>query len=80
MATKKENIDNSKSCFNKAHDDEPIFVLKATDFTAPETVLGWITKNINHQPEAKLREAFECALEMRRWLAAEHESEEPAET
>lgn len=51
-------------CLEKAFEDERLFVLMARDYTAPEIVLEWVKKNIHTQPEAKLREAFECALEM----------------
>lgn len=51
-------------CISKAFDDEMLFVLMARDETAPATVLEWIKLNIGKQPEEKLREAFECAMEM----------------
>lgn len=53
------------SCLAKAHDDEPIFVLMARDPEAPAVVMEWIKRSIHTQPDAKLREAFEWALEMK---------------
>ena len=50
----------------KVGDDEDIFVLRAQDVSAPGTVLDWIKANL-HAPDEKLREAFECALRMRRY-------------
>ena len=47
--------------------DEDIFPLVARDYTAPQTVAYWILANIETAPDAKLREAFECALRMRKW-------------
>lgn len=55
----------SDPCLQKAFDDERLFVLMARDITSPRIVMEWIKENIDMQPEDKLREAFECALEMR---------------
>ena len=52
-------------CIQKAFDDERLFVLMTRDETAPEVVMEWIKLNIHKQPEAKLREAFDCAMEMK---------------
>ena len=56
-----------QGCLNKAADDEMLFVLRAQDRTAPHVVLHWISKNFQTAPEEKLREAFECALEMEKF-------------
>lgn len=50
---------------SKVADDEEIFVLRAQDVMAPKTILYWIAENL-HAPAPKLREAFECALRMRK--------------
>jgi hypothetical protein len=57
------------TCLDKAAEDEPIFVLRAQDYTTPKLVMLWIAENINNgkTPDDKLREAFEHALKMRRW-------------
>lgn len=52
-------------CLQKAFDDERLFVLMTRDVSAPSTVLEWIKLSIWSQPDEKLREAFECALEMK---------------
>jgi len=52
-------------CIQKAFIDERLFVLMTRDITAPEVVMEWIKLNLHTQPESKLREAFECALEMK---------------
>lgn len=51
---------------NQARPDEIIFVLKATDETAPWVILEWIRENIHTASEDKLRSAFEQALAMRK--------------
>jgi hypothetical protein len=56
---------NTDTCLQKAFDDEKLFVLMTRDMTSPAVVLEWIKLNINTQPDDKLREAFECALEMK---------------
>lgn len=53
-------------CIQKAFDDERLFVLMTRDATSPRIVMEWIKENLDKQPEYKLREAFECALEMQR--------------
>lgn len=49
----------------KVGDAEEIFALRAQDASAPKMVVLWIAENL-HCPDGKLREAFECALKMRR--------------
>lgn len=56
---------NTDTCLQKAFEDEKLFVLMARDNTAPYVVLEWIKMNMSTQPDDKLREAFECALEMK---------------
>lgn len=50
-----------------ANADEPLFVLRAQDRSAPHVVLEWIRCNIDTAPEKKLRAAFEQALRMRNY-------------
>jgi hypothetical protein len=61
MATKANN-----PTLNRTPDDEEIFVLRGQDLTSPRVVLNWIALNFETAPEAKLRDAFEVALAMRR--------------
>lgn len=63
MSTKHNSI-----CLQKAGDDEPIFVLRAKDPKAPDTVRYWISENQYLQPEAKLAAAADVAHEMELWL------------
>lgn len=52
-------------CLKKAYDDEKIFVLMARDISAPTTILEWLKLAFYDQPDDKLREAFEAAIEMK---------------
>ncbi len=40
---KKDEVNSPDSCLNRAEEDEPIFVLKATDPGAPAAVRRWAT-------------------------------------
>lgn len=70
---KKKDELKTKGCFNKADDNEMLFVLRAQDYSAPRIVLHWISKNFETCPDEKLREAFECALAMKK-----HPNRKPA--
>jgi hypothetical protein len=48
MATKKENAEDPNSCWSKAADDEPIFILRAHDQFAPAVVRFWCHLMQNH--------------------------------
>lgn len=61
MGTKTTGI----GCYDKAAPDEELFVLRAQDNSSPEIVLEWIKRNIKTAPDAKLRDAFECAIRMK---------------
>lgn len=65
MKKKDELAENSQGCFAKAKDDEMLFVLRAQDVSSPKIILEWIKENF-HCSDKKLREAFECALEMKK--------------
>lgn len=56
---------NDDPCIKKAYPDERLFVLMARDPAAAKVVLYWIVRSFETQPTEKLREAFECAIEMR---------------
>lgn len=67
------------SCLVKVAPDEPIFVLRAQDRTAPRVVRYWADRlcAILHQrpgdhattlcPSPKVQEALRCAEEMEQW-------------
>lgn len=50
----------------KVAPNEPIFVLRAQDVTAPETILFWLQNNTSISDE-KWDEAISCARAMRCW-------------
>jgi hypothetical protein len=50
----------------KIGEDEEMFTLRAQDITSPRIVLEWIKHNFESAGEEKLREAFECALRMKK--------------
>lgn len=55
---------------HKIKDDEPFFVLRAQDDSSSRQVLEWIKDNFSYMNEEKLREAFECALAMRKYTGS----------
>lgn len=57
-------------CLQRAADDEPIFVLRAKDPTAPEIVEEWCAKNNDLQPIEKVGGAMLLADKMRDWRIA----------
>lgn len=71
MATKREELlklTQGKGCLGKAHDDEPIFILRAQDALAADLVELWaIRARAADCPVDKVREANDLAEEMRRW-------------
>lgn len=66
MRKKDELADGATGCLGKAGVNEMLFILRAQDISSPAVVLEWIKINFNNCPEAKLREAFECAIEMKK--------------
>lgn len=75
---KRDELSNPNSCLNKTADDEFIFILRAQDFLAPETVEDWANKleiylkgkfSISKADvpiiNNKIEEARKCAVEMR---------------
>lgn len=68
MATK--NNPGVYDCYEKAHPDEPMFVLLARDPVAPILVEWWVSlrRRMGGTEEQKLAEAEQCAASMREWL------------
>jgi len=62
---KRDEIEDSRSCFNKANDDERLFVMLARDPAAPVAIRAWIAERLrlgkNMPGDEQIREAFECA-------------------
>lgn len=64
MSTKRTGV----SCYDKAAPDEPLFVLRAQDFTAPYIVREWaISAKEYGVAQDKIDEALKCATEMENW-------------
>lgn len=65
-------------CFKKAADDEPIFVLRATDNLAPDTVRAWASsarcRGVNLK---KVKDALQVADEMEAWAKKHGGASEP---
>jgi len=66
MATKREELQSG--CMFRADDDEPVFVLRATDKLAPDLIRQWaILAHAKGCPEVKCDEAVKCAEAMEAW-------------
>lgn len=65
---KRDEIEHTESCFNKAYDSERLFVLLARDPAAPVAIRAWIAERIrlgkNTVDDEQIREAYECAKHM----------------
>lgn len=73
MATK-----HTDGCFQRAEDDEPLFTLLARDATAPNLVELWADLRAERDGETEqVREARECARQMREWRAKNRPQKTP---
>ena len=72
---KSDEIANDDSCFNRAKDDERVFVLLARDSAAPATIRFWANERIrigkNQFHDRQIQEAFECARLMEKECEAQ---------
>lgn len=66
---KQDEIENPNSTLNKAADDEPLFVLRANDLTAPDLVERWaaLAAASGQCPLEKIQGALAAAKAMREW-------------
>ena len=65
---KRDELEKTNSCLNKAKDDEPIFVLRAHDALAPVVVKYWAQiAQDSGTPSEKIRDAWELANMMKQW-------------
>ena len=62
---KSEELSNQNSCFNRAKDNELIFVLLGRDIAAPAAIRAWCRQRIrskkNKADDAQIQEARMCA-------------------
>lgn len=74
MATKHEELDKAtrgEGCLGKAKSDEPIFILRAQDNLAAQTVREWAKRAaLRGCPDEKVTEAMELASKMDDWRLA----------
>lgn len=65
---KRRELSETGSCFNKARDDEILFVLLARDAAAPATVRAWCAERVrlgkNAWDDPQVKEALKCAEAM----------------
>lgn len=70
---KKDEIANPDSCLNKAADEEPVFVLRAKDAAAPNTIRCWaeerMERGLNIASDQKIVDALAIAERMEQWQA-----------
>jgi hypothetical protein len=68
MKTKREEMDDPNSCWNKAKDDEPVFILLGRDISAPYAIEMWVDARIvadkNKFEDKQIQESLEVAKEM----------------
>lgn len=66
--TKAECIADPNSCWNKAKDDEPVFILLGRDEDAPATIEYWLKERYSSNPlDKKIKEAANEAGIMRHY-------------
>jgi hypothetical protein len=65
---KQDEMNDPKSCWNKAKGDELLFVLLERDMDAPETIRFWVNKRIarrkNKLEDPQMQEALALADQM----------------
>lgn len=81
---KKRELTDPQSCLNRAGPDEPVFVLRANDQSAPEAVRAWITRYcfdraggagydaLTILQKRKVNEALTLADSMEKWRHAKY--------
>lgn len=67
--TKSELLRDNNSCLGRAHDDEPVFVLRAKDPLAAQTLRLWASMARGVHENDKVERALEEAKLMDEWRA-----------
>lgn len=67
--TKAELLADPESCWNKAEDDEPVFVVLGRDPAAGDTVRYWATlsSHAGYHRQEKIHDAIEDAEALDEW-------------
>jgi len=59
---------HERSCWNKAREDEILFIMMERDLAAPETIRFWVEKRIelglNKRDDPQMQDALACANRM----------------
>lgn len=62
---KSDEINKAASCWNKAREDERMFILLERDLTAPVIIRAWVTERLrvglNTATDKQILEALQCA-------------------
>ncbi|MFL6310622.1 MAG: hypothetical protein ACJ71W_00825 [Terriglobales bacterium] len=65
---KRDELSDPNSCFNRAADDELVFVLLERDVASPHAIREWGLERVllgkNHPDDAQIVEALQCAEKM----------------
>lgn len=75
---KRLELRNPQSCLSKADPDELVFVLRAKDPIAPQTLRLWAAMAHGIHSAEKIAEALSCADEMEKWRMTQYP--EPSQT
>jgi hypothetical protein len=71
MITKELELKSAHSCLNSAAMDEPVFVLRAKDITAPKVIEDWVVRRIqagkNKAGDYQTTDALAVAKAMTDW-------------
>lgn len=71
MATKKEVLEaalRGEGCLGKAHDDEPVFILRAQDLFSDGLVQEWANRAAGRKCSTdKVADARQVAYDMQAW-------------
>ena len=74
MSTKQQNLERYGSCWNKAEDDEPVFIIRAKDPIGAMIVRLWasLAESTGAHDRAKAGQAWNVSLDMDRWRDAKY--------
>jgi len=61
---------NNDRCLDKVDEDEPIFVLRAQDRLAINTIEWWLRGALDHLDDERFTEVRECIARFEQWQEA----------